>query len=145
MRNINIIIIMMSLCFGGCECGRKVIDRKYVFENNTDHKIKMDVYQYDRFYYSKEKNGKGIIHESMSDDGTGKMIAAYKALNSDSIIIYFDEIKRIIYYQANSFPIFRGIPNNKRNILNDSSYTHESNKLYRYTFTEEDYNNAANF
>lgn len=145
MKNINIIIIILSLFFGNCECGRKRVERKYVIENNTNHKIKINVYQYNRFNYSKEKMGKGIIHEGMSNDGTGKMIAAYKALQADSMIIYFDDDKKIIYFQANSFPIFRGVPNNKRNILNDSSYIRESNTLYTYTFSEEDYNNAVNF
>ena len=129
----------MSLFFGNCECGRKVTNRKYVIENNTNHKIKIDFYQYNRFKLFKEKIGKGVIHEGMSNDGTGKMIAAFFAFRTDSLVIVFNDNKRQIYYMD---PIFKSLPVSKRNILNDSSYTHESNKLYRYSFTEEDYNNA---
>ena len=103
----------MSLLLGSCERRRKRADRKYVIQNNTNHQLKMDVYQYDIFRYSREKIGSGILHEDMSsDDGMGKMISAYDALKSDSIVIYFNDNKRLIYYQANSFPVFRGIPNN---------------------------------
>jgi len=143
MRNINIIIIMMSLCFGGCDCGGKRIDRKYVIENNTVHKIKMDVYLGGSFRYSKEKSGRGVIQEVMGTNDKGKTLAAFIALRGDSVVIVFDDTKRIIYYQTYSLPMFRELPDNKRNILDDSTYAHESNTLYRYTFTEEDYNNAA--
>ncbi len=58
---------------------------------------------------------------------------------SDSIVVVYDTKKIQIYYLNNGF---QSQPHIIKHVLNDDSYVIESNELYRYTFTEEDYENA---
>lgn len=134
-------VVLFSFLFSCCECGNERTKRKYVLENGTTRHIKIDFYDLGRFSGSRAKTGQGIIIEEIADDGgMGKSLSPMYLGYSDSIIVYFDNDKRQIYYLNNglqSQPIVAS-----RHILNEGAYIIKSNELYRFVFTEQDYNNA---
>jgi hypothetical protein len=114
--------------------------RKYILENGTGREVKIDFYENGNLKVSDFLAGKGIISEGLSDDlGMGKSLSPTFYGFSDSIIVIFDSKKAQIYYLKNGL---QSKPQISSNILSNDSYVIESDKLYRYTFTEEDYENA---
>ncbi len=131
-------VFIQSCC---CDFGKRT-NRKYIIENNTVHEIQVGFYEYSRYLYGDSISGKGVLSEGMaSDDGMGRIISASSAFHTDSIIITFNKNDRrqIYYYKKDQV---KSIPSTAKNLLSDSSYFKESDELYRFILTEEDYKNA---
>src|SRR5699024_7679526 len=102
--------------------------------------LKIDCYAYGIYRDTGFIRGTGIIMEGITNDG-----GLDKTLNptffggSDSLIVTFDNKKRQIYYLDDDY---KSIPKTSKNILSNEVYTIESEELYRFIFTEEDYENA---
>ena len=123
----------MCILLTGCDGWRKKNFRKYTLENGTQHELKINFYINSVFVKTNSIIGKGTVSEGISNDGVGRAMSPYDAFTADSIVVIFDDIKRQIY-------TVKVVKN--RNILVDLSYQVESDKLYRFTFTEEDYTTA---
>ena len=136
----KIIGICMVLCFlQNCGTDRvDIVKRTYRIENGTSHEIKMELYSYDIFYETRHIIGEGLIFEGSVDNGTGSHLSAGGALGADSIIVVFDNEKKQTYHGD----ILTATPPTNRNILSEDAYEVISNELYRFTFTEADYENA---
>lgn len=145
MKKYNFILIsVLFFCFS---CGlqhKRNIERKYVLENKTNKEITIELYINMVKFHSSSINQNGVLLERIVMGSRGKDPTAMWALASDSIIVTFDKKKKQIFTNI-SRSYYRNItPSDKtKNILFDDAYKVESNTLYRYTFTEEDYNNAA--
>ncbi len=134
------IYIISLVLFCGCELGNKVKSRRYILENGTNREIKIDCYAYGIYQDTGFIRGTGVIIESITDDGGfGKALNPTFYGGSDSIIVTFDNKKRQLYYLDDGY---KAIPNTSNNILNNDAYIIENDELYRFTFTEEDYENA---
>ena len=127
-------------------CGTDQIDRinrHYILENNTNHVLEMDLYRHawpeGTEPYKFTVNGPGILHDGLSDNDAGHMISAYDALGADSVIVTYDGIKRQIYYVSHLDGLLHSIPEVQKHLFVEESYEIESETLYRFTFTEEDY------
>jgi hypothetical protein len=90
------------------------------------------------------KKGEGLLKEGFADDGgQADNIDPITAFDSDSVVITFDNEKRQIYYLSIITFGFESVPKNQdRNIFDESTYLIENIELYRFIFTEEDYENA---
>jgi hypothetical protein len=121
-------IIPIFLLFAQCDRHERVI-RTYVLENGTGYVLKFDSYIDGkvRESYSLETNQeRGFKYE----DSIGRTAQPYKVLESDSIIVVFDNKKQQVYKRFDP---------KDRNIFDDAAYQVESKEVYRFTFTEEDY------
>jgi hypothetical protein len=127
-------------------CGTDQIDRinrHYILENKTNHVLEMDLYlsywpkgsEPSKYYV----NGPGILRDGLSDNDAGHVISAFSALGADSVIVTYDGIKRQIYYASHFDGQLHSIPEVQKHLFVEESYEIESETLYRFTFTEEDY------
>ncbi len=123
--------IPILFLFTHCDQHERVT-RTYVLENATGYVLKFDSYIDGkvRESYSLET---GAVRGFKYEDSIGKAAQPYKVLESDSIIVFFDNKKRQVYNQ---------LAPTDRNIFDDAAYRVESKEVYRFTFTEEDYRNA---
>lgn len=124
---------MVSCFLQNCETDR--VNRTYRLENGTFHEIKMEFYRYGIFQQTRHIIGDGVIFEGYSDNDTGSHLSAGGALGADSIIVVFDNEKKQIYHGD----ILTATPPTNRNILSEDAYEVINNELYRFTFTEADY------
>ena len=123
-----------------CDRQNERIKRKYVLENGTDKELKMDFYSNGFYEDTHDIIGPGIVTEGIADDGgMNNFLNPLSAYRTDSVIVIYDNEKQQIYYWDDGY---KAIPPTSRNILSNDLYTIENNELYRFTFTEEDYENA---
>ena len=135
------IMKLMGICLLTCflqNCEDKII-RTYRLENGTEREIRMEFYAYGLFSHTGHIIGEGLIYEGETDNDNGRHLSAGGTLSADSIIVTFDNEKRQLYYGD----ILTSSPFTDRNILSEEPYEVLSNELYRFVFTEEDYENAA--
>jgi hypothetical protein len=142
MKKYLFTIVALMILLNGCDRQIKRVNRKYVIENGTEKEVKIELYKYGNLTYTATIKGRGILYEGISDNDVGKTISAYNALRSDSAIVTFDHLKEDVHMYVYTPGIGNVIIPETRNVFLDSSYFPESNTLYRFTFTEEDYNNA---
>jgi hypothetical protein len=140
MKKYFIFLPALILMLSRCDCNRRVI-HKYVLENGTDKEVKIQLYRYGVLGYEKTVKGKDVLFERVIDNDKDAPLIAQLALNADSAIVTFEYLKKQIYTYVYSESGYLVIPQT-RNVFLDSSYTIENIELYRFTFTEEDYNNA---
>ncbi len=141
MRTVKFMGLCLLLCFLQ-NCGTDQIDkitRTYRLENGTEREIRMELYAFGLFLETHHIIGEGLIFEGTTDNDAGKNLSAGGALGADSIVVTFNNEKRQFYYGD----ILTSTPFTDRNILSDESYEVLSNELYRFVFTEEGYENAA--
>ena len=145
MKTIIVLISTFLLHSCCCDYGKKKY-RTYVIENGTERAIKMELYLRKRLKSTREIVGKGVLFEGRTDDGVGGHLGAPGALSSDSIVVVFDDERIQIYHRGNvNNGIASGVgskPKTNRNIYIDSVYTIVNDEYYRFTYTEEDYQNA---
>jgi len=127
------ILGILAILFLFVQCHENT-DRTYVLENKTSYDIKVESFENKKLAESYLLKPNAVFSYYYTSYGSAQ---AYKALAGDSIIVTFDNKKRLIF--TNQF-----VPAT-RNIMNNVSYVAESNVLYMFTFTEEDYNNAVSF
>ena len=137
-------LLVISFMLQACGLNSPRIKRKYTLENGTNREIQIDFYTENRPVRSVFKKGEGLLKEGFADDGgQADNIDPITAFDSDSVVITFDNEKRQIYYLSIITFGFESVPKNQnRNIFDESTYMIENIELYRYIFTEEDYENA---
>ena len=133
------IIYLFVVAFFLQNCAGNVERRQYVLENKTNHKITIHFYSHNRKLHSVTKNGAGNIYSVFMDDEKHG-INAPSAFSSDSLIVIYDDKKRQAYWVSRT--TYETSPLSNRSPLNDSNYVIENKTLYRFDFTEEDYENA---
>ena len=134
-----ITLFFSLLILQSCDLQAPLIKRKYVLENGTERNVKVEFYSSAGvLQFSETINGKGTVLEKTTTNDNGDVLEPVAAFHwSDSAVATFNNEKRITYL----FSQLGSVPP-PRNILFNSSYVAESNELYRFTFTEEDYENA---
>ena len=137
-------LLVISCMLQACGLNSPRIKRKYTLENGTGREIKMEFFVANDFIKSEIQRGEGIIFEGLADDGgTNFRIDPRVAFNADSVVIIFDNERKQTYYLSFNPLGFESVPKNQdRNIFDESTYMVENIELYRYIFTEEDYENA---
>ena len=116
----------------------KVI-RTYRLVNGTNREVKIDIYERGIFWVSVDKKGNGVVYEGQSSNDAGSAISASGALIGDSIIVSYDNERSQTYYFDETI---NSIPDSDRNIFIDDHYEVISERLYEFTFTESDYEDA---
>ena len=141
MKTIKIIGIGIYLCLLQ-NCTPDKIVSTYRLENGTLHEIKMEFYSNGGYQRTRQIIGQGLIFEGSARSSYGRLsqLSPEAAFGADSIIVIFDHTKIIQYYLLSGK--LTSIPKTNRNTLDDQSYEVLSNELYRFVFTEEDYENA---
>lgn len=135
---IYLCVLLISVL--SCDRQNDRVKRKYILENGMDKGLKIDFWLDGSYEDSAYIKGIGVVAEGIADDlGLSKPLNPTFYGGSDSIIVTYDNAKRQIYYWNDGF---KAIPPTSRNILSNDVYTIENNELYRFTFTEEDYENA---
>ena len=130
MKNLRYFIhCMFLLLVGACEHS---VERTYVIENQSNHSLEVKFFRSD-ILTSKIVLNDGDKWETLYSEDMATGVDAARALHADSLTVTFDNM-RILYY---SFPT-----TGNRNLLSNDSYIIESDELYRYIFTEQDYENA---
>ena len=138
-----LIAIAQALLLQSCGLGGKKLQRKYVLENGTNREITVQMYRNNSRYVTYARSGPGHIAEGMSNDGGGgqRRVSADDAFfNPDSAVVTIGDRRQVYRYIEQGGPPL--IIPTVRNILVDSAYTVVSDNLYRFTFTEQDYQNA---
>ena len=127
-----------------CDLGNEKVKIKYVLENGTNRDIKIDFYKYSFLRGSAEKKSSGLIIEGyVYDYGRGSAGIRPTYFNGcDSVVVIYDDKKRQIYYFNKNG--FQSQPQTVRNILEEDAYIKENKEMYRFIFTEEDYESAEN-
>lgn len=133
------IIYLFVVIFILQNCGEKVERRQYVLDNKTNHTITIHFYSHNRMLHSVTKSGVGNIYSVFMDDEKHG-INAPSAFSADSLVIIYDDKKRQTYWISST--AYETSPLSTRSPLNDSDYVIENKVLYRFDFTEEDYENA---
>jgi len=139
MKTSNYLIISFLLLFS-CVPEAGVERRNYILINNSGKELRIEFYFYNIFKDSKIVNKEGVL-EMLAKESMGRGITPLLAFDADSIIVTYDNEKRQIYtriVQAN----YQNVNPKLRNILEDATYSIDSEGLYRFTFTEEDYEKA---
>ncbi len=151
------LFIVSSVILCSCEIIDKDFDT-YTVLNETEHEIRIDAY--DALYYSDETEKMEKWETSFYIDSivikpfdkykvekrTGEDVEGGRLFSTDgvdSVIVKFNNYKRIIYTCDHRLPVNCNEP---RNILTHSYYEKscEENRGcdYRYTITQEDFENA---
>lgn len=145
MKNLKKVCLLLGIvCLQACH--GEIEKRTYQLYNNTDRTIKISFFRTTLFFsdtpiqeYTNE--GESLIYEGNTFQGRGDSYSIEEALNADSIVVFFDNERIQRYHVVQGFEIF-STPPSERNIFSDESYEVINNNLYRFTFTEEDYENA---
>lgn len=136
---ISILLGVLTL-FG---CHGKAELRTYQINNGTPREIRIEFYKSGSLRKVTESIGEGLIHEGTSLNGEGESFSATLALlGADSIAVIFDNLKSQSYYSDKLTELPTSTPPTDKNIYFEESYEVINNLLYRFTFTEEDYENA---
>lgn len=141
MKTVKWISILLGVIFLQA-CHGDVDKRVYKLENGTNHEVRIELYEFSLFSTTYSSNGVGLIYEGTSIQQEGRReFSAYEALDADSIIVYYDNERFQIYHIDFRADVLSNPPS-ERNIFSDEDYEVINNNLYRFTFTEEDYENA---
>ncbi|QDH78082.1 hypothetical protein FKX85_03135 [Echinicola soli] len=131
---------LLSSCIGTDRLER--VNRDYELKNGTSHNMKVDFYQMGHHTGTVIISGTGLIRKGMSSNDGGNYISGAEALSMDSVGVTYNDTRRQIYYYSYKDHELLSLPESTRNILDDRVFEVVSNILYRFTFTEEDYQNA---
>ena len=131
-------LIMLSLSFSSCVREAGVEKRTYMLINNTSKDIEIELYSYGIYGGSNTIDRQGGLIEKFTKASMGKGVTAMSAFDADSIILTYENKKRQIYTNIVKEK-HQNVNPKLRNILEDASYTIESEERYRFSFTEEDY------
>jgi len=116
-------------------CATKEFNRTYVLENGTNHEISITFYVSGDVKSEHHLTKRRAMMERIAELKRGGTSAEI-AFIADSSVVIIDNVRIMM---SNGFSVK---PSSSRNILDDREYTIENNELYRFIFTEEDYNNA---
>lgn len=134
-------LIMLSLSFSSCVREAGVEKGTYMLINNTSKDIEIELYSYGIYRGSNTIDKHGDLIEKFTKASMGKGVTAMSAFDADFIVLTYENEKRQIYTNIVKEK-HQNVNPKSRNILEDTSYTIESEDLYRYIFIEEDYENA---
>ena len=138
-------IFIISIFYFIFSCDRSPIyDRTYELFNDTSHDISLHFYKRGNKLTNTENT---LLSEKMafSKSTLNKRgeATAYEAFeNPDSLIIVYDDIKYSKMIHDNFIPVSSTICGIDENLFLDDGYTIINRELFRYTFTEENYQNA---
>ncbi|HYX10229.1 MAG TPA: hypothetical protein VE912_26105 [Bacteroidales bacterium] len=145
MKNkVIIFVIAIVSLFFSCDRMETYTNVQFLVINNSAHNVKLHYFVFMTAYYSVKDTIFHIPENSeiriIYEDDMGSSIYGSDSplgLRPDSVYITFDNTKRIIYRQDDSFD---------KGILDINNYverkTDEHNYEFSYTITGEDYNNA---
>ncbi|GAA0892880.1 hypothetical protein GCM10009122_25590 [Fulvivirga kasyanovii] len=142
MKKIILMLSVFAFLCQGCTDRFDRINRKYVLYNGTEHEVKVDIYERGKFRSTSSIKGKGVIDEATSSNDAGKSPSVSQAFGMDSVVVTYNNKKRQIYYYSDSTYMSETIPETRHDLLAESVYEVINNELYRFTFTEADYENA---
>jgi hypothetical protein len=133
-------LVISFLLLSSCGLNADIERRNYKLINNSGKELRIEFYFYNIFKESKIVNNEGIL-EVRAKEPMHVGITPLSAFDADSIIVTYENEKRQIYtgiVREN----WQNVNPKLRNILEDDSYSIDSEGNYIFTFTEEDYENA---
>ena len=133
-------LIISFLLLSSCGLNLDIEKRNYKLINNSGKELRIEFYSSNSFKYSKIVNNEGIL-EARAREPSNVGIIPSSAFIADSIIVSYENEKRQIYTRI-SREFWQNVNPKLRNILEDDSYSIDSEGNYIFTFTEEDYENA---
>jgi len=133
-------LIISFLLLSSCGLNLDIEKRNYKLINNSGKELRIEFYSSNSFKYSKIVNNEGIL-EARAKEPSNVGIIPSSAFIADSIIVSYENEKRQIYTRI-SREFWQNVNPKLRNILEDDSYSIDSEGTYIFTFTEEDYENA---
>jgi hypothetical protein len=133
-------LIISFLLLSSCGLNLDIEKRNYKLINNSGKELRIEFYLSNSFKYSKIVNNEGIL-EARAKEPSNVGIIPSSAFIADSIIVSYENEKRQIYTRI-SRENWQNVNPKLRNILEDDSYSIDSEGTYIFTFTEEDYQNA---
>jgi hypothetical protein len=133
-------LIISFLLLSSCGLNLDIEKRNYKLINNSGKELRIEFYSSNSFKYSKIVNNEGIL-EARAKEPSNVGIIPSSAFIADSIIVSYENEKRQIYTRI-SRENWQNVNPKLRNILEDDSYSIDSEGTYIFTFTEEDYQNA---
>jgi|GEM_PF-861128 len=133
-------LIISFLLLSSCGLNLDIEKRNYKLINNSGIELRIEFYSSNSFKYSKIVNNEGIL-EARAKEPSNVGIIPSSAFIADSIIVSYENEKRQIYTRI-SRENWQNVNPKLRNILEDDSYSIDSEGTYIFTFTEEDYQNA---
>jgi hypothetical protein len=133
-------LIISFLLLSSCGLNLDIEKRNYKLINNSGKELRIEFYLSNSFNYSKIVNNEGIL-EARAKEPSNVGIIPSSAFIADSIIVSYENEKRQIYTRI-SRENWQNVNPKLRNILEDDSYSIDSEGTYIFTFTEEDYQNA---
>lgn len=142
MKKIILILSVFAFLCQGCTDWYERVNRKYVLYNGTHHEVKVDIYERGKLRSTSSIIGKGVIIEGTSDNDVGNNPNVSDAFGMDSVVVTYNNNKRQFYFYSDSTNTAGTIPETEHDLLAESAYEVINNELYRFTFTEADYENA---
>jgi hypothetical protein len=133
-------LIISFLLLSSCGLNLDIEKRNYKLINNSGKELRIEFYSSNSFKYSKIVNNEGIL-EARAREPSNVGIIPSSAFIADSIIVSYENEKRQIYTRI-SREFWQNVNPKLRNILEDDSYSIDSEGTYIFSFTEEDYENA---
>jgi hypothetical protein len=133
-------LIISFLLLSSCGLNLDIEKSNYKLINNSGKELRIEFYLSNSFKYSKIVNNEGIL-EARAKEPSNVGIIPSSAFIADSIIVSYENEKRQIYTRI-SRENWQNVNPKLRNILEDDSYSIDSEGTYIFTFTEEDYQNA---
>jgi hypothetical protein len=133
-------LIISFLLLSSCGLNLDIEKRNYKLINTSGKELRIEFYLSNSFKYSKIVNNEGIL-EVRAKEPSNVGIIPSSAFIADSIIVSYENEKRQIYTRI-SRENWQNVNPKLRNILEDDSYSIDSEGTYIFTFTEEDYQNA---
>ncbi len=129
------VLLIITVLFASCDAGKKTY-AKYQILNNTQHSVALNIYRENKEIVL--LNDKGDVWESkefQTSEPGGNFLEPNSDffIFSDSVVVTFDNQRKLIHDKT-----FKGI-------LHENNYeriTDDNLTILRFTFTEEDYNNA---
>ncbi|QDH78080.1 hypothetical protein FKX85_03125 [Echinicola soli] len=99
------------------------------------------MYEFNKLYVSEYLDANGMIVERRMHNDHGVKFNPSNAFRADSVRVTFNSDKEQVYVNF-SGKDWANIAPSERNILLEASYQIIDEEIYRFTFTEEDYQNA---
>lgn len=130
----NRVVFFIGILFLLQSCASKKPQGTFFYQNGTDYKIEMIFYQNGNIEESiiLSKKGDEWRRDFLFDHGN---LDPRSHLTGDSIEVKFDDVKSIIYVDSNT--------PSERNIFIRNNYEIVSEEVFRFIFTEEDYDLAV--
>ncbi len=132
MKNILSISYIIMVLFPILQSCEHSVERTYILENGTNHKLDLELYLNNKMVEFIELHKNGDSWEKFYSEDMATDTDPSTVFGIDSLVVKYDDLK----FKSYSFP------SQGKNPFHHENYIVVKKHTFKFTFTEEDYENA---